>query len=158
MTIFLIGAAVAIILGLSAYALHLVLALKKVKAEQQAAQALAEQKLRDQQLKLIEDIRFVSRAMLADQCDITEGVLRLHFLVNSLDPHSWADNALQTLRDVHDKAKTMPILDAYKALSKQQQYTLDKERLSMEQEYKEDVYKALNWLVQHPFPSVTLIH
>lgn len=85
MTIFLIGAAVAIILALSAYALHLVLALKTVKAEQQAAQALAEQKLRDQQLTLIEDIRFVSRAMLANQCDITEGVLRLHFLINSLD-------------------------------------------------------------------------
>lgn len=150
--------AVVIVVGLAVYALRLSSQLKQAKHEVQQAELQAEQKLRDHQLKLIEDIRFVARSMVAEQCEITEGVLRLNFLVNALDEDVWNNTELSSVRAFYAEAADMPILDAYKALTKQQQFELDNHRYQLEADNKEAIFKEVQWLINYQYPSITLIH
>ena len=95
--------------------------------------------------------------MLEAQCEITEGVLRLHYLIQALDPDTWLQDELTTLRQHYNATSAMPILDAYKQLSKKEQFRLDKERLTLEDQHKNAIERELKWLVSHSFPTVTLI-
>lgn len=150
--------AILIVAGLAGYAIMLAKQLKQAKQEIKQAELQAEQKLKDHQLKLIEDIRFVARSMMAEQCEITEGVLRLNFLLNALDEDIWNNAALPTLREHYQEAATMPILDAYKALTKQQQFELDNHRYRLENDNKTAILKEMQWLVSYQYPSITLVH
>lgn len=156
----LIVLAALIVLGLAGYAAYLATQLKQAKQlleqRQQQAAANAEQKLLAFQQELIKDIHFIARAVLSEQCEITEGVLRLHYLINALDRPTWEHSALTTLRMHYQATRDMPILEAYQALSKQEQFALDNQRYRLEAEHKEALNKELTWLLAHNFPNVLL--
>lgn len=153
----LIIAALIIIAALAYYAWHLTTKVKKLHQAQQEEQAQAELQLRNRQLELLQDIRFIARAVLAEQCEITEGVLRIQYLISALDPDAWQLDELATLRKHHEATSAMPILEAYKALPKKEQFRLDRERWSLEEHHKPAVQRELQWLVSYRFPSVTLL-
>lgn len=148
----------AIILGLAGYAWHLWSKLRVFKEEQNEANRAAEEKIKEFQKELIHDVRFIARAVLEEQCEITEGVIRIHFLISKLDPEVWLNESLSTTRQFYAATLDMPILDAYKALSKQEQFTLDNERFRLEKEHKDAIYKEFKWLVAFDFPAVKLVH
>lgn len=157
----LITVGLIIIAALGAYAFHLT---RKVKRAQQQAQQKQQQEaasaaynLRQKQLELVTDIRFIARSVLAQQCEITEGVLRIHYLMSGLDPDAWQLPELETLRKHYQATHTMPILKDYKALAKKEQFKLDKQRWALENEHKDAIEKELNWLVTYEFPQVTLL-
>jgi hypothetical protein len=52
----------------------------------------------------------------------------------------------------------MPILEAYQKLSKKEQFRLDRQRWQLEETHKPDISKELQWLVDHSFPNITLLH
>ena len=153
----LLTIAILIILLLAGYAWYLLRQVKKSQAQQQQEHALAEMNLRKRQQDLLKDIRFIARAVIEEQCEITEGVMRLHYLVTALDRVAWEAAELASGRRHHEKTAAMPILDAYKALTPRQQFALDKERLSLEDEHQASIRQELKWLVKYPFPNVTLI-
>lgn len=153
----LIIAALVIIAALSAYAWHLTRKVKNLKQAQQQEQAQAELQLRNRQLELLQDIRFIARAVLDEQCEITEGVLRIQYLMSALDPAAWQLDELATLRQHHEATATMPILDAYKALPKKEQFRIDQQRWSLEEQHKPAVQRELQWLISYRFPGVTLL-
>src|SRR5690606_40079013 len=68
-----------IIAALAYYAWHLTAKVKNLQQTQQDEAAQAELHLRNRQLELLQDIRFIARAVLAEQCEITEGVLRIQY-------------------------------------------------------------------------------
>ena len=107
----LIIAALIIIAALAYYAWHLTTKVKKLHQAQQEEQAQAELHLRNRQLELLQDIRFIARAVLDEQCEITEGVLRIQYLISALDPDAWQLDELATLRKHHEATANMPILD-----------------------------------------------
>ncbi len=153
----LIIAALIIIAALAYYAWHLTTKVKKLHQAQKEEQAQAELQLRNRQLELLQDIRFIARAVLAEQCEITEGVLRIQYLMSALDPDAWQLDELATLRQHHEATAGMPILDAYKALPKKEQFRLDRERWTLEERHKPAVQRELQWLVSYRFPGVTLL-
>lgn len=149
--------AIVIVAALAGYAWHLT---RKVKAMQQRAQeeqARAELQLRERQQTLLQDIRFIARSVLEEQCEITEGVLRLGYLINALDPVAWELDELSAVRRHHELTSSMPILDAYKNLTRKEQFRLDKERFALEEEHKPSIERELRWLVTYHFPAVTLL-
>ncbi|WP_369857565.1 DUF2489 domain-containing protein [Candidatus Thalassolituus haligoni] len=149
---------IAVITLLSLYAWHLTHKVRQVEAEQQAQAATAEQQLRRHQQGLVQDVRFLARAILSDQCDITEGVLRLHHIISGLDPLVWQHDKLTVLRTFHEQVADMPILDAYKKLAPKQQFAIDTRRIHLEGEYKASIEHALGWLVEFKFPDLVLLH
>lgn len=146
-----------VIAALALYAISLQRQLNDARQAQHLQDDLALKNLGEHQQQLIDDIRFVIRAMLAEQCEITEGVLRLNYLILSLDPDVWEEDALPTLRLHYQQSKAMPIMDAYRALSKQQQFELDNQRFQHENDNKEALMQELRWLLEYPFPNVTLL-
>src|SRR5690554_3101152 len=148
----------AIILALAGYAWYLFSKVRTLRKEQAAATHASEEKIKEFQQELIQDLRFIARAVLAEQCEITEGVIRIHFLISKLDPDAWLHESLSTTRQFYAATLDMPILDAYKALSKQEQFTLDNERFRLEKEHKDAIYKEFKWLVAFDFPAVKLVH
>ncbi len=156
--ILLIALGAVIILALSGYAWHLVSKLRILKKEQIKASLAADEKIKEFQKELINDVHFIARAVLAEQCEITEGVIRIHFLISKLDPEVWLNKSLSTTRQYYAATLDMPILDAYKALSKQEQFTLDNERFRLEKEHKDAIHSEFKWLVAFDFPAVTLVH
>ncbi len=157
-----VSLAIMIIIGLASYAAYLLIKLKKHKAiiAQRQEQAIleGEQQWRQQQLELIKDIKFLSNSVLQDQCEITEGVLRLQYNINRLDPELWVVNELTVLREFYDQVKGMPILDDYKALNKRDRMKLDKERWDLELKHKQDVFVSLKWILTYDFPRITRLH
>ncbi|ASP39380.1 hypothetical protein CHH28_12170 [Bacterioplanes sanyensis] len=152
------GIAVVIVLALSGYAWTLTRRVKAAQQRQQQEEIAAAEALRSKQHELVNDVHFVARSVLAEQCEITEGVLRIHYLIQALDPATWAVDELATVRRHHQATAEMPILDAYQKLSKREQFKLDKQRWQLESDHKDAIEKELTWLVGHRFPNVTLLH
>ncbi|MBM94651.1 MAG: hypothetical protein CMI09_02220 [Oceanospirillaceae bacterium] len=156
--IILILTGLIIIGALGWYAWSLTSKVKEAEKRQQEEEALAAANLRAHQKELITDIQFVARSVLADQCEITEGVLRINYLVNALDPETWSHIELTICRKHYDAVCNMPILDAYQKLSKKEQFRLDKQRWQLEDDHKNDIQRELRWLSEYHFPNVTLLH
>lgn len=149
---------IAIIFGLAFYAWSLSQQVKQQEQRQQQDMVKADNQLRQKQRELQQDISFVARAVLAEQCDITEGVMRIQYLLSGLDPEVWNRDELTTLRRHYDETKHMPILDDYKKLDKKQQFQLDRQRWTLESEHKTAIEQELHWLVEYHYPNVTLLH
>ncbi len=158
MTTFLMLAALVVVAGLAYYAWNLTRQVKDMEARQLEEQRQAEQALRDQQKSLLQDIQFLCTSVLTEQCEMTEGVMRLQYLVTGLDPEAWNDDNLTTMRDFYSQVSDMPILEAYKKLKPKQQFELDKRRHKLEERHKDDIERELEWLRNHTFPNVFLIH
>lgn len=152
-----LATALLIILVLGGYAYHLLQKVKQVNVAKEKEQTEAELQLRRHQEELVSDIRFVSRSMIQQQCDITEGVLRIQHMITGLDPHVWQLTEITTIRTHYDATKNMPILNAYKALTPKERFQLDKQRLQLENDNKTIIEKELRWLVDYAFPQVTLL-
>ncbi|GEM_PF-310322 len=153
----LLSIALLIITVLGVYALYLLRQVRAQEERQQQEEAEAELQLRRHQQELVKDIRFIARSVLQQQCDISEGVLRLEYLLRGLDPDVWERHELGALREHHEEIRNMPILEAYRALTPKQQFEFDKQRFRLEEANKSAIERELQWLIEYRFPQVTLL-
>jgi len=153
-----IGIGVLVVISLGWYAWSLTRQVKAVEKQQQEEETQAAMNLRAHQQELVSDIQFVARSVLADQCEITEGVLRIHYLINALDPKTWGEESLRVCRRHYDAVCDMPILEAYQQLPRKEQFRLDKKRWQLEADHKSELLQELTWLASHHFPNITLLH
>ncbi|WP_169628089.1 DUF2489 domain-containing protein [Ferrimonas senticii] len=118
----LIVVALAIILGLSGYAITL---WRKVFAQQRQQQASAAQR-RD---TLLEQVQHITKAAVAEQCQPAEAALRLVNLLRAI-PNVNAEQLAQQLPHLHAMYAAIseqPILAERKALPKLERRRLDRE-------------------------------
>lgn len=133
---FLIILAILILVSLTAYAVSLFLKLQKQKKQiQQAKNARYH--------NVVESIDIIARAMLAEQCDFSEGVLRLKPLLDVLGKKLSAFPAMWALYQV---VENMPILEARKQLKRNERMKLDLEREAKEAELSEQIKQELHQL------------
>lgn len=149
--------AVLIITPLAWYAWSLTQKVRRMETQRAKEEAQAELQLRKYQEELISDIRFISRSVLQKQCDITEGVLRLQYLLQGLDPEVWLMDELENVRAHYNVTREMPILDAYKALTPKEQFKIDTARITLESDNRLTIERDLKWLSTYHFPKVTLV-
>lgn len=132
--------------------------LAKIDQQQQQERQLAQQNLDKRNNELITDIRFIANSMLQQQCELTEGVLRIHHLSDRLDIDIMRQVQFASLHQHFNQTRDMPILDAYKALSKRDRFQLDKKRLELEEANKEAVLAEIKLLVSYSFDSLKQLH
>ncbi|MDG6472797.1 DUF2489 domain-containing protein [Glaesserella parasuis] len=137
MRFFLIILAILIVLSMTGYAISLWLKLKKQKKQLKEAQL-------NRYRSIIESIDVIGRAMLSEQCDFSEGVLRLKPLLDVLGKKLSLYPAMWTLYQV---VETMPILEARKELKRNERMRLDLERESKEAELSEQIKQELHQLL-----------
>lgn len=134
--IFLIVLAALILLSLAGYALHLMMKLKLQKRREKELIEEAKQAQKERYLRILDSIDVIARAMMSEQCDLSEGVLRLKPLLDVLGRKLSRYTAMWALYQV---VENMPILDERKNLKRNERMKLDLEREAKEAELESDI-------------------
>ena len=149
----LIFVAIAIIVTLSAIAGYYSLKLRGLKQQQNEQIQLNRQAWLDSQEELAADIRFIAKAMVQKQCEITEGCLRLKVLMDRLDETLQHHSDYQTIQLHYQKTAHMPHHQAYQALDKKQQYKLDQDRFELENQHRQQILLEAELLSSYEFKA-----
>ena len=136
--IVLIGVALLIILALGFYAGRLLFLLKQQNQQHQAA--------RNKRIKNIsESIHIIAKAMEQQQCDLSEGVIRIVNLLNAL-PLNPPPNFKSTYPHIHAlfvEVSGFAVLEARQQLTKQERRKQDYAREQIESEFESKVLSEL---------------
>lgn len=134
--VFLVGSLIVISMG--AYAMTLLFALRKQKQHQQ--------KIRYAQANYaMESIHIIAQAMLRDECNLSEGTIRINGLLSYLSTPTLAH--YMALNKLYLIIKDMPILAARKQLKKNERMRLDLTRESAEVELEDEIKADLRQLL-----------
>ena len=159
---YLLVTAFLIVAGLSAYAVYLHLQIKKKQqesiAKDKAERELAQQNLDKRNNGIIGDIRFIAQALISEQCEITEGVLRIHHLADALDSDIMLQTESTTLHSHFNQSRDMAIKEAYKNLSKKERFQQDQRRFRLEEANKDNVMKEAKLVVEYSFSNLKKLH
>lgn len=134
---FLLILAVLVLLSMVGYAVYLFWKLHKQKQFFQQAQNA-------RLLNICESVEIIAKAMLSEQCDLSEGVLRLKPLLDILG-HKLSQ--YPAMWELYQIVENMPILEARKNLKRNERMKLDLERETKEIELKEKIKAELAELV-----------
>ena len=93
---------------------------------------------REQSIK--ESIEILARAVVNNQCEVSEGVVRIKKLSEIIELNSHEN--FKVINDMYEKIKHFAILDERNELSKQEKYNQDKERFVIEDQYSTEIKKA----------------
>ncbi|MFQ1046535.1 DUF2489 domain-containing protein [Avibacterium paragallinarum] len=126
-----------IIVGMSAYAVKL---LRALKSQKQALENARVERVK----RLKESIEIIARAMQNGDCNLSEGVIRLKML---LDPLGIKITTYPALAELYDVVKEMPTHQARKELKKNERMRLDLTRESAEAELEAKIKLELDQLL-----------
>jgi len=154
--VYLITAAIIIVIALAATAAYYLIKLKQARRIQRKAIADGEAAWRKKQEEIASDIRFIANAMVQEQCEITEGCMRLTVLMDRLDENLRFQPEYTAIRAHFEATAHMPTHDTYKALKPKQRFALDKERFELEEKNKQSVLKDAKILVTQKFKALEL--
>lgn len=137
---------VVIILALAAYAIHLWvhLASRPVSGPAPTGPASACQAGRSERdQSLIESIQIIATAMRSGDCNLSEGCIRLRYLLDHLDPEQRLRPRLEAVYAHYEAIAHMPVREARKALKLSERNRLDREREALETENREAILAAI---------------
>ncbi|WKE65453.1 DUF2489 domain-containing protein [Gallaecimonas kandeliae] len=131
-TLALLG--VLVIAGLAFYLGKLLFMVKAQRQKREAAIA-------ERNEKLLSSIHIIARAMLEEQCDFSEGAIRIRNLLDHLHPYKAYGERFPALFDLYKRVKDLPTHEARKELDKKELRRQDREREGWERELS-DAIKA----------------
>lgn len=139
--------ALAVIVGLSIYALKLRKEVKRREAFR------IDEELRAQQNSL-ENLDYVTSALIQEQVDITEGAWRCKVLLEIVDPSLTERPDFQAFADVYNRTRHLKTHSARATLTPRERMAEDKQRLAVEDEMRPAVLAAaeavIKWRAQGP--------
>lgn len=139
--ILLLVIATLIIISLAAYAGHLLRQVTKQKQAQTAQLLAQEQLIITRNNKIAESIRLIAKAIVEQQCEISEGVIRIARLLETF--HQAGDGNFPTafpcLHDLDQRLSQFPTHQGYKDLKRQQRMRFDVQRAQWEEELKQQI-------------------
>jgi len=141
LALILFGLALAIIAGLGVYAYSL-------WKEVQRRKAFREEETRRAHQNCLENLEMVASALAQDQVDITEGSWRCKVLLEILDEKLTERPDFQAFDEVHRRTRHLHTHSARQALTPKERFREDKERLAVEDEFREPVLKAAAAVVE----------
>ena len=138
----LLGIGCLIIITLAVYAGRLLYRLKA----QQVQQLLLQQNAVDaRKVRITESVQIIAGAMQREECDLSEGTIRIAKLLAAIpaaEPLDWSLRYPE-LHAFYNKIRHMPIMDARKALPKQARMQQDLDRFRYESEFGERMQKEI---------------
>ncbi|WNC72427.1 DUF2489 domain-containing protein [Thalassotalea psychrophila] len=130
-----------VLLALASYAAFLMFKLRSQTLNTKLIEADHKQKQIIRDLKAVDSIVLITKAISEKQCEISEGCWRLSVLMESLPQYSEElKSKFPAIFKLYSQISHMPILDARKQLSKKDRLALDLERMGIEQELEPAVY------------------
>ncbi|MDA3978121.1 MULTISPECIES: DUF2489 domain-containing protein [Gallibacterium] len=138
-TVLLFSIGSLIVLAMLGYLISLLLAIKKQKRMLQQAY---QQRLD----RLQESIVIIAKAMLTDECNHSEGVLRLKPLLEAYGKIQL--NAFPAMYQLYLTVREMPIKEERQALAKKERRQLDRTRESTESKLEQQIKSELPQLLE----------
>lgn len=158
----LLSLACLIIMTLAGYALYLHLQIKKNKRnaieKENAERERAQANLTKRNNGIIADIRFIAQSLISNQCEITEAVMRIHYLADALDSDLMIQDEFAAIHNHFNGCRTMAIKDAYKNLSKKERFQQDQKRFRLEEANRNDVLKEAELIIKYSFSNLKNLH
>ncbi|BDM62747.1 hypothetical protein NFHSH190041_01990 [Shewanella sp. NFH-SH190041] len=145
--------AVIIILILSVYASMLLWRLKQQRNQQQQAQQAQHQAAEQKRERLLDDIRYIAKAMLEQRCELSEGVVRIVHLADMLSLSEQISADYPNLFAHFDVIRHHPIRDARQALPKQQRMQLDLTRMKSEAALEQGILAEMQLMQEFSPPQ-----
>ncbi|VTU07854.1 putative coproporphyrinogen III oxidase [Actinobacillus porcinus] len=130
---------IAIIMAMGAYSLYLFAQLRKQKQ-------LFEQAKQARITRIKESIEIIARAMQSNECNHSEGVIRLRMLLEPLGQKRLQD--YPAMWALYEVVQDMPTHDERKALKKNERMKLDLARESKEVELEEKIKEEVLQLLK----------
>jgi hypothetical protein len=146
MMMLLLGIAAGTVLILCYIAFYLWFKVYQQKQKELEIAKTLDQNLTKKREKLSQDIRFIAQAMLSNQCEMTEGCMRLKVLLDLIDQRYTHHPKLQQLQAFYNLVSHFPTHQAYKALTKAERLRFDAERFALEAQHKESVFHDIESL------------
>lgn len=144
----LISIAVAIVVVLSAIALYYIIKLKQHNKKRAVYESQALRMSTEKEKYLVQSIIFLSRGVLAEQLTITEASIRIAGLLDTLNVDEQTREQCSVFAQLSQACQHIPILDAWKALSKTDKQHFNKQRERIEKNYKDFVLAAAGKIVK----------
>ena len=122
---------------------------------QQNQQRIAQlQEMLEQQYQhRVSSIQIIVKAMAEEQCEYTEGCIRLYMLMSQLDPSLFEQQDLAVIKLMYTETEHMPIKEDWKSLDKKVKTKLTNQRIALENQHKQAIGVAVCTLQQHQFPE-----
>ena len=149
----LIGVALAILVVLVAYAWHLQRRLKLLEQQQRALAKEAEHSRQQKIQEATQGIRILAGAMVREEVTITEGCMRIAYLLTQVDASAHDKQQYSVFFQLASATAHIPVLGAWQELSKQEKTAYTKERAEIEQSFSEFVLEATQGLLKDPLLS-----
>ncbi len=146
----LLGIGLTIILVLSSvagYYLYLVKRQKEAQKKQKQELKLVAEKKRKEHVR---SIVLLSRALIQDEVSLTEASIRINAIASAIDLTEESRETLSVFKQLSEATSHIPILDAWKKLSRSEKNRLEKERLSIEKKYADFVKAAAQKILDGP--------
>jgi Cdc6-like AAA superfamily ATPase len=138
---------VVIIIVLAFYAGILINKIKKQKVQalkiEQAREQLKKQKIQERNNNIVESIRFIAKATMQKQCNVSEAAIRLTVLLETLQIKEAIDIATSypALTAMYEKVKDMPTHEERKTRPVKEIKMLDLKRELFEAEMEHAIIK-----------------
>lgn len=145
-----------VIAALAGVAAYYVWQVKKQNAQLKEEQEAQKKAWREKKEELAKDIRFIAHSMVQQQCEITEGCMRIKVLMDHLDGDLQFKPEFKTIQQVFSLTSDMPTHQAYKDLNRKEQFKLDNKRYKIEDEHRELVLAEAKTLVNYQFDILNL--
>lgn len=136
--------------GLAFYAGKLLFQLKQQQRKEQAFKEKAVELSEQRQIKLVEDIQYIAKAVNEKQCELSEGSLRICVLMQNLTGYEQANyqQDYPSMFKLYDTIKAMPTHQARMDLPKKERRQQDKQRFLLEMELGEAIFSETEKLLQ----------
>lgn len=145
--IFLLVAAIAVVVGLCIYAWSL----RKEVSRREAFRRDEDKRAKQNSL---DNLDYVASALVQEQVDITEGAWRCKVLLEIIDPSLTERAQFQAFAEHYRRTRHLKTHSARQQLSPRERMQEDKERLAVEDEMRKEVLDAakavLEWRAQGP--------
>lgn len=151
MAAFLMVCAVVVLVALSGTALYYTAKVKEQEKNNKAVQEKQQQAWRAKREELANDVRFIANAVVQEQCEITEGCLRMKVLMDKLDEELQHKPEFQGIQMFYKLTQDMPTHQAYKDLKRKEQFKLDQARYKLEDEHRALIMKEAKTLAHYQF-------
>ena len=105
-------------------------------------QAKAASEIERARVQCMANLDVISRAMLADQVDLVEGVLRACVIVDILDSTLFDRESLKVLLEVRERTAHLHTHQSRSELSARERMKEDRERLNIAGNYRDRIHAA----------------
>lgn len=132
-----------IILALAAYAIRLWVQLSTRVTHMPASSPTCHSARSERDQALIDSIQIIALAMRTGDCNLSEGCIRLRYLLDHLDPEQRLRPRLEAVYAHYEAIAHMPVREARKALKLSERNRLDREREALEAQGRESILAAI---------------